>query len=71
MSYKTEVLVGGKWSTNAVRFATRKEAQAAGRELLCRWFVPTDSRAAKSTDPVNYKFDFQANKAVNIEGGSK
>jgi hypothetical protein len=25
-------------------------------ELLSRWFVPTDSRAAESDDPVNYQF---------------
>lgn len=65
-SWKTEVLVDGKWATNAVRFATKKEAEAYGVELLSRWFVPVDSRAAESNDPVNYKFDFEANRAVPI-----
>lgn len=61
-----EVCVEGKWATNSVRFATKEEAEAAGRELLTRWYVPTDSRAAESDDPVNYKFDFKANRPVPI-----
>lgn len=65
-SWKTEVLVDGKWATNSVRFATKEEATAAGVELLSRWFVPEDSRAAESNDPVNYKFDFTLNKTVSI-----
>ena len=67
-SWKTEVLVDGKWATNSVRFATKEEAEEAGRELLGRWFVPTDSRAAESDDPVNYKFDFVAYRPARIEG---
>jgi hypothetical protein len=66
MSYKTEVLVGREWSTNAIRFATQKEAEEYGGELLSRWFVPTDSRAAESTDPVNYRFNTEAWKAEPI-----
>jgi hypothetical protein len=55
-SYKTEVCVSGEWSTNGCRYAT--EAVEAGKELLSRWWVPTDSRAAESDDPVNYRFNF-------------
>lgn len=54
MSYKYEVEVDGKFSGNAVRFATREEADAAGRELLMRWFVPTGHRVVESDDAVNY-----------------
>jgi hypothetical protein len=57
MSWKAEVFVDGSWNSNALRFATKEEAEKSGRELLSRWFVPTDSRAAESTDPVNYKFE--------------
>ena len=57
MSWKAEVKADGKWSSNSLRFATKEEAEASGRELLSRWFVPTDSRAAESDDPVNYKFE--------------
>ena len=67
MSWKMEVLVDGQWSTNSVRFETKKEAEEAGKELLSRWFVPVDSRAAKSEDPVNYRFDFDAYQPVRLE----
>ena len=57
MSWKAEVFVDGTWSSNALRFATKEEAEKSGRELLSRWFVPTDSTASVSNDPVNYKFE--------------
>lgn len=66
VSYKTEVLVDGSWSTNALRFATKEEAEKAGIELLSRWWVPIDSRAAESNDPVNYRFDETINRPVPI-----
>jgi hypothetical protein len=60
-SWKTEVCTmyqGQKsWASNALRFATKIEAEKAGVELLSRWYVPIDSRAAESNDPVNYVFD--------------
>lgn len=58
MSYKTEVLAENQWCSNSLRFATQKEAEAAGNELLSRWFVPTASRATETADPVNYRFNF-------------
>lgn len=61
-SWKTEVCCQGEWSTNGMRYATQKEAEAAGDELLSRWFVPTDSRAAESEDPVNARFNFDTYK---------
>ena len=54
-SWAPEVMVEGKWSGNAVRFATKEEAESYGVGLLARWFVPTDSRAVPSPDPVNYR----------------
>jgi murein tripeptide amidase MpaA len=56
MSWAPEVKVDGKWAGNAVRFATKEEAEESGRELLSRWWVPTDSRAVPSDDPVNYRW---------------
>jgi len=60
-SWKTEVCTihnGEKsWASNALRFATKIEAEKAGHELLSRWYVPIDSRAAESEDAVNYIFD--------------
>jgi hypothetical protein len=65
-SWKTEVLVDGQWATNALRFATKVEAEKYGHELLSRWLVPVDSRAAESDEPVNYKFDLTTWKAEPI-----
>lgn len=66
MSYKMEVYTTD-WNSNACAYATKEEAEAAGRELLMRWWVPTDSRAVESNEPVNYKFDFEANRPVRLE----
>jgi hypothetical protein len=66
MSWKAEMKCAGEWSSNSLRFATQAEAEASGKELLSRWFLPTDSRATESTDPINYTFDFAANKNVSL-----
>jgi hypothetical protein len=66
-SYMTEVLVEGSWSSNALRFATAHEAEMAGRELLSRWMVPTDYRAAPSEDPPNYRMTGEYQRAERIE----
>ena len=66
-SYKPEVLVSGQWSTNALRFATKAEAEASVAELMSRWWVPTDGRATECNDEVNYRFDFATNRNVRID----
>jgi hypothetical protein len=43
-----EVLVEGKWAGNALRFRTSEAAIRYGRDLLSRWFVPTDHRAVNT-----------------------
>ena len=67
-SWKMEVEVDGKWASNACVHATKEEAEAAGVELLGRWFVPVDSRAVPNTTgkPVNYKFDFETGRPVML-----
>lgn len=65
-SYKPEVLVGGQWSSNSLRFATDKEALASARELMSRWYVPVDGRAGVSDDAVNFRFDFTSNSNVRL-----
>ena len=60
MSWQPEVQVvgeGDKWLSNQLRFATREEAEANARDLMGRWMLVTASRAAESTDPVNYRWD--------------
>lgn len=66
-TYKNEVCVNGEWATNSCVYATEKEALEAGRELLSRWFVPTDHRAVESTDKVNYRFNFETYRSERIE----
>lgn len=68
-SWKPEVFVEGKWAGNGLRFATKDEAERSGRELLSRWFVPTDSRATESSDYPNYRLtDEDRNVALCTEG---
>lgn len=56
MSWKPEVIAdsSGKWCGNALRFATKEEAEAQVANLAMRWTSVRDWRAVESTDPVNY-----------------
>lgn len=56
MSWAPEVFVEGKWSRNALRFATKKEAEENAYDLLCRWTLVSDSRATEAGEPVNYRW---------------
>jgi hypothetical protein len=58
MSFKPEVIAdtSGKWCDNALRFATRKEAEANVRDLMMRWFAVSETRVVESDDPVNYRY---------------
>jgi hypothetical protein len=56
MSYKLEVQISGNWERNGLVFATKKEAELAARDLLWRWRLVTDRRAAESDKPVNYSY---------------
>lgn len=58
MSWKPEVAVSGEsgWHGNALRFATKEEAEANVRNLMSRWMLVTDTRVTESSDPVNYKW---------------
>lgn len=58
MSWKPEVIAddSGKWTGNALRFATEAEAKANVENLAIRWTLVTDTRVVESPDPVNYKW---------------
>ena len=58
MSFKPEVITdtSGKWCGNALRFATREEAQANVRDLMMRWFAVRETRVVASDDLVNYRY---------------
>ncbi len=53
-------------ATNALRFATQEEAELYGRELYSRWMGLDHYEVRESTDPVNYRFDRDQNRAVEI-----
>lgn len=57
MPWKPEVEVEGKWSQNALVFATEDEAKTSARGLMMRWLTVTDYRAVEvdDTHKVNYK----------------
>lgn len=56
MSFAPEVVAdaSGKFYGNALRFATREEAEISAKDLASRWLLVTDWRVVESTDPVNY-----------------
>jgi hypothetical protein len=60
-SWKPEVMTdsSGNWYGNALRFATREEAEANVYNLSMRWFAVRDIRVVESDDPVNYRWTDQ------------
>jgi len=58
MSWKPEVIADstGQWVGNALRFATKEEAEANVRNLSMRWMMVRDTRVVESDEPVNYKW---------------
>ena len=58
MSWKTAVKVHGEpqWNYNSLRFATKEEAEAYGKDLFSRWMLVREWEAQESDDPVNYRF---------------
>jgi hypothetical protein len=47
----------GNWCGNALRFATREEAEGNVLDLAMRWTLVRDTRVVESSDPVNYRWD--------------
>jgi hypothetical protein len=68
MSWKPEVIAdsSGKWVGNALRFATKDEADTYNDDLFLRWTAVREKRSVESEEPVNYRWDFTTNKAVPI-----
>ena len=58
MSWKPEVKVSNRpeWCGNALRFATREEAEANVADLADRWWAVTETRAVESDDPVKHRW---------------
>jgi hypothetical protein len=51
------VSTGGAFAGNALRFATREEAEASAHDLAMRWTLVQSFRADESDDPVNCEWD--------------
>jgi hypothetical protein len=69
MSWKPEVFADGSWSGNGLAFATKEESDLWGRDLLMRWFVPTDSRSVESDEPVNYEISLETGEMRPVKNG--
>jgi hypothetical protein len=57
-SWAPEVIAdnSGKWAGNALRFATKAEAEANVQNLSDRWFLVRETRVVESTDEPNYRW---------------
>ncbi len=55
MSWRPEVIAddSGEWVGNALRFATRREADAYLSELAANWTQVVKTRAVEVFEPVN------------------
>jgi len=53
-SWKAEVIADdtGKWVSNALRFATKEQAEHYVRDLSLRWFAVRETRVVESDDDV-------------------
>ncbi len=58
-SYKAEVIAdnSGTWASNGLRFASKGEAEAYGRNLSSRWLAVRDMRATETDEPVTHTAD--------------
>jgi hypothetical protein len=57
-SWKPEVQTAGdgdRWSGNALRFATKAEAERYVFDLAMRWTAVADTRVVQSDDPVTHE----------------
>ena len=59
MSFKPEVIAdsSGKWSGNALRFATEEEAKIYVDDLMMRWTAVRDTRVVEVEDAVTARLD--------------
>ncbi len=68
MSWAPEVVTdaSGKWYGNALRFATREEAESNVHNLMMRWTAVRETRVVESPDEPNYRW--VDGRLVHIEG---
>jgi hypothetical protein len=56
MSWRADLIAdnGGKWMTNGLRFAAKKETEDYGFDM--GWTMVCETRVTESDDPVNYRY---------------
>jgi hypothetical protein len=71
MSFKPEVIAddSGGWAGNALRFATRDEAEENVASLADRWLLVRETRVVESADAVNYAW--VNTRLVSVEEGER
>jgi len=72
LSFAPEVIAdsSGKWTGNALRFATEKEAKIYVDDLSYRWMAVRETRVVPSEDPVNYamvEVEHEGRKAFTLK----
>ncbi len=69
VSYQVDIkAVGEGWGArNALRFATKAEAEGYASNLLDRWSGAEDSRVVESSDPVNYRWNAATGLSERVE----
>jgi len=69
VSWKPEVQTdrSGNWYGNALRFATKEEAEQNVADLERRWMLVIATRVVECDDPVNYAW--KEGKLVSLETG--
>jgi hypothetical protein len=67
-SYKPVVRTGNdpKFYDNALRFATRAEAEKSAYNLSQRWMLVVEWSVEVSEDPVNYKMDLESGEVTSV-----
>lgn len=67
MAWKSEVIAdsSGKWTGNALRFATKAEAEQYVADLSMRWMAVRETRVVECEDAVNYAIVENKLEAVN------
>lgn len=65
MSFKVGAKVGGELVFNGLRFQTREEGEAYGKDLFSRWTLTTGYEVQESEDAVNYRFTDKGLESVD------
>lgn len=66
MSFKPQVKVHGKWTTNGLVFTTKEEAAFAADELMSCWWLVEECRIIESDEAPNYQVIGKEIKFIKI-----